>query len=173
MPVKWSLCVRAFAANDVVAFNHSGHADSFLQIFRVLIDANYTAVSANEDFRAASNLGGKRQREIDLGAGRKIILQSEVNSARGDIAGLATLRAGFPVDRHADVDGKRQIVATRHAAFSHGCGSITTGLDFTVFPPETKSAIGFPKHPLQVQLMRPTLRTAALPSPLAWLEERG
>ena len=110
-----------FAADDVVAFDYGSYAHSILIFFRALIDTNHAAVRANEDFRASGDFGRQCESEIDLGSGREVVGEHEVNTACGNIPGVAAVQAGLSVYRQANIYRQRQIIPASQSTFHHPC----------------------------------------------------
>lgn len=112
MKSQRTVCAEAsgagiFAPDDVVPLDYSGDSDGFLICGRAFVDANNASVSADEDFGAARDLSGQRERKIDLGARCEIFFYDKVNAACGNIPRLAAVGPRLPVDWQADVHRQR------------------------------------------------------------------
>src|ERR1700733_13354267 len=110
---------RSFSANNIVAFDDCRHANRFTRILVLLLHANHTSVSAQEDSGTAWYFRQPSEREISLGAGSKNFLHHKVNAARRDIACLTVVRTRLSIDRQANVYPERQVVTAGPAALPH------------------------------------------------------
>ncbi len=57
-----------FGANDFVALDDRGNANSSGAIFRPFVDPNHFAHRANENFRTAGHFGGQSERNVKFGS---------------------------------------------------------------------------------------------------------
>jgi hypothetical protein len=94
---------RSFSANDIVALDYGRYSDGFRRVVVLLIHADHSSVSANEDLGAACNFRRQSEREINFGAGSEIFLHHKVNAARRDITCLTVMRTRLSIDRQANV----------------------------------------------------------------------
>src|SRR5580704_3692282 len=131
------------ATDNVVPLDDGGDADGIRVFFMLLIDANHATVGTNEHFCATSDFGRQGKSEIDFGAWSEVLLHGEVNPARGDIPSLPAMRAGFLINRQANIDRQRQVVPACHATLRHPHYSSRTGLKGDY--PEKRDAIPLPK----------------------------
>src|SRR5713101_1091248 len=91
-------------ADDVVSLDHRGDADALAAAFELPLHPHHLALGADVNLGAACDLGGKGQRDVQLGASREIMVNREINAAGGNVASLATARTGFFVDGNTDDD---------------------------------------------------------------------
>src|SRR5713226_9728433 len=76
-------------ADDVVSLDHRGDADALAAASELALHPHHLALGANVNLCAARDLGGKRQRDVQLGASREIMVYREINAAGGNVASLA------------------------------------------------------------------------------------
>ena len=68
-------------ANNFVALDHGGHADSRGTIFRLSVDSHNFAHSTNKNFRTPSYLSGQRKRNVKFGSRAQVLINREINAA--------------------------------------------------------------------------------------------
>src|ERR1700691_2172168 len=76
-------------ADNLVALDYRGHANSGGPIVRPPIDAHHFPHHTDEYFRAARDLRGQRQRDVQFAAGIQFFFQREIDAARRDIPRLS------------------------------------------------------------------------------------
>src|SRR6266852_4604095 len=91
-------------ADDVIPLDYRGDAEALAAAFGPTLYPHHLALGANVNFGAAGDLGGKGQRDVQLGTGQEIMVYREINAAGGDIASLAVASIGFFVDGDTDDD---------------------------------------------------------------------
>src|ERR1035438_554858 len=114
-----ALRLTVLAANDIVALDHRGYPHPGATIFHAALDADHFALGAHEDLGATGDLGRKGQGDVEFGARLKILIQDEVQTAGGDVAGLTFLGIGYAFGRDSNDHGQRQIIASSSATFRH------------------------------------------------------
>ena len=86
-------------ANDFVALDDGGNADSRGTIFRFFVDPNHFAHRADEHFRSSGYFGGQSKRQVEFGSRAQILIDCKVNAASGNITCLSAARGYFFVNR--------------------------------------------------------------------------
>jgi len=81
-----------FSANDFVALDDRGNANSSGAIFRPFVDSNHFAHRTNENFRTAGHFSGQSERNVKFGSRARILINCKVNAAGGNVARLSAAR---------------------------------------------------------------------------------
>src|SRR5215475_6542850 len=116
---RFELNAAVFAANNIVAFDHSGNAKPCAAIFHAAFDANHFAQSAHKNFTAVCDFGRQRHRDIKFGAGFQILIENEIQATRGDVSRLALLRVRQALGWDANDYRQRQVITSSGSTFRH------------------------------------------------------
>jgi hypothetical protein len=89
------LHLHRFVTDDLVALYKSGYANVTISVLGRFVDPNHFTDRANEDFRAAGNLGWQSHRQVQLSARVERILDDKIDAPRRDVSGLPVTRVPF------------------------------------------------------------------------------
>jgi hypothetical protein len=152
LPGSW------FVANDLIPLNHRRNTNSRSAIFRLLVHTNHFAHCANENFGSSRDFGGQRKCDIELGPWTEVMVNREINAARGNIA-CFSVPCGS-IYRHSNNDRERQIIPPSRSTLCH----FPLAPDFPsmrTIPDHELGAIAFPYRQRQAnsEIVAPDRRT--------------
>jgi hypothetical protein len=107
------------STNNFVPLDDRGNTDSSGAIFRLLIDPNHFAHGANENLGTSGDFGRQSQRDVELRSRSHVLVNCEVNAARGNVASLPTARGDLFFKWHTNNDRQRQVISTCSSTLRH------------------------------------------------------